>query len=89
MRSLVSTAWLAEQLSADDLILFDASWYLPAEQRDPLAEFRQAHIPGARCFDIDAIADTESSLPHMAPTAAVRAPGRRTGGRERQPGSVL
>jgi len=70
MQSLVGTHWLSEQLSASDLIVFDASWYLPLEQRDALAEYRQAHIPGARFFDIDAIADTDSQLPHMAPGAA-------------------
>jgi thiosulfate/3-mercaptopyruvate sulfurtransferase len=70
LKALVSTEWLAGQLSADDLIVFDASWYMPAEGRDPRAEYRLAHIPGALFFDIDAIADTESALPHMAPTAA-------------------
>ncbi|MGH8142334.1 MAG: 3-mercaptopyruvate sulfurtransferase [Steroidobacteraceae bacterium] len=70
MQCLVSSQWLSGQLSAGDLLVFDASWYLPAEQRDALAEYRQAHIPGARFFDIDAIADTDSQLPHMVPTAA-------------------
>src|SRR5579872_5426088 len=70
MRSLVSTNWLAERLGASDLVVFDASWYMPSEQRHARAEYRLAHIPGARFFDIDVIADTESPLPHMAPTAA-------------------
>lgn len=70
MQSLVSTDWLAAQLGAPDLVVFDASWYLPTEQRDALALYRAAHLPGARFFDIDRIADTESALPHMAPTAA-------------------
>ena len=70
MKALVSTEWLAAQLKSSDLIVFDASWYMPAEGRKPEAEYRLAHIPGALFFDIDAIADTESALPHMAPTAA-------------------
>jgi thiosulfate/3-mercaptopyruvate sulfurtransferase len=70
LKALVSTDWLAAQLASDDLIVFDASWYMPAEGRDPQAEYRLAHIPGALFFDVDAIADTESALPHMAPTAA-------------------
>ena len=70
MEALVSTEWLAAQLPSSDLIVFDASWYMPAEGRDPAAEYRQGHIPGALRFDIDAIADTESALPHMVPTAA-------------------
>ena len=70
MKVLVSTEWLAAQLGSSDLIVFDASWYMPAEGRNARAEYRLAHIPGTQFFDIDAIADTESALPHMAPTAA-------------------
>ncbi|HEY3731804.1 MAG TPA: 3-mercaptopyruvate sulfurtransferase [Steroidobacteraceae bacterium] len=70
MQTLVTTEWLATQLGADDVTVFDASWYMPADKRDPAAEFRLAHIPGALFFDIDAIADTDSTLPHMVPTAA-------------------
>jgi thiosulfate/3-mercaptopyruvate sulfurtransferase len=70
LKALVSTEWLASQLNSSNLIVFDASWYMPAEARNPQAEYRLAHIPGALFFDIDAIADTESTLPHMAPTAA-------------------
>ncbi|MGH8232491.1 MAG: 3-mercaptopyruvate sulfurtransferase [Steroidobacteraceae bacterium] len=70
MQTLVTTEWLATQLGADDLTVFDASWNMPADKRDPAAEFRAAHIPGALFFDIDAIADSDSTLPHMVPTAA-------------------
>ncbi|MGH6719526.1 MAG: 3-mercaptopyruvate sulfurtransferase [Alphaproteobacteria bacterium] len=66
--ALVSTAWLADHLGAPDLRVVDASWYLPAERRDPRAEYRAAHIPGAVYFDIDDIADTDSPYPHMLPT---------------------
>jgi len=64
---LVSTQWLAEHMSAPDLRILDASWYLPSEGRDPRAEYKAAHIPGARFFDIDEISDSRSELPHMAP----------------------
>ena len=64
---LVSTDWLAAHLSAPDLRILDASWHLPAAGRDARAEYAAAHIPGARFFDIDEIADDQSSLPHMAP----------------------
>ena len=70
MESLVSTEWLAQQIEAPDLLVFDATLYLPTEQRDAQALYRAAHLPAARFFDIDLIADTESKLPHMAPTAA-------------------
>jgi thiosulfate/3-mercaptopyruvate sulfurtransferase len=64
---LVSTDWLAERLGRSDLKILDASWYMPAQKRDAQAEYAAAHIPGATFFDIDRIADTESSLPHMLP----------------------
>jgi thiosulfate/3-mercaptopyruvate sulfurtransferase len=41
---------------------------MPDDKRDPAAEFRQRHIPGAVFFDIDAIADRTTDLPHMMPT---------------------
>ncbi len=64
---LVSTDWLAAHLSAPDLRILDASWHMPDSGRHARAEFEAAHIPGARFFDIDAISDDQSSLPHMAP----------------------
>lgn len=64
---LVSTEWLATHMSAPDLRILDASWYLPAEGRDPKEEYAAKHIPGARFFDIDEISDSRSELPHMAP----------------------
>ncbi len=65
MQNLVSTEWLAENL--DKVRILDASWFMPADKRDPSAEFLAAHIPGALYFDIDEIADTNSDLPHMLP----------------------
>jgi thiosulfate/3-mercaptopyruvate sulfurtransferase len=66
-KTLVSTAWLAAHRSDPDLRVIDASWYLPDAGRDPKAEYKAAHIPGARFFDINEITDSRSSLPHMAP----------------------
>jgi thiosulfate/3-mercaptopyruvate sulfurtransferase len=37
--------------------------------RDPVAEFEAAHIPGAARFDINRIADQANPLPHMVPPA--------------------
>jgi len=68
---LVSTDWLADRLGADDIAVLDASWHMPAANRDPAAEFRDAHIPGALFFDIDGVADQSSGLPHMLPEPAV------------------
>lgn len=66
---LVSTDWLADRLDDQDLRIVDASWYLPAAGRDGRAEYDAGHIPGAVFWDIDAIADPSSGLPHMMPAA--------------------
>lgn len=65
--SLITPAALAARLNEPDLRILDASFYMPAEQQDPHAHFRAAHIPGARFFDIETIADTATDLPHMLP----------------------
>lgn len=64
---LVSTEWLETRLSAPDLVIVDASWYLPTQNRDARAEYEAGHIPGAVFFDIDAVSDRTSNLPHMLP----------------------
>jgi thiosulfate/3-mercaptopyruvate sulfurtransferase len=66
---LVSPHWLSGRLEQPETVVVDGSWYLPDMKRDAKAEFAAAHIPGAVFFDIDAIADTSSSLPHMLPAA--------------------
>ncbi len=67
MKPLVSTQWLADNLG--EVLVFDCTKYLPNEPRDAMAEFAAAHLPGAGFFDIDAIADTDTDLPHMLPAA--------------------
>ena len=66
---LVTTDWLAANLA--NVAVFDVTMYLPNEARNGHEEYLRAHIPGARFFDIDAIADQDTTLPHMVPT-----PGR-------------
>ncbi len=61
----VSTSWLAEHLYDQDVVVVDGSWYLPTENRDPRAEYLAGHIPGAVFWDLDAMADTSTGLPHM------------------------
>lgn len=68
--TLVESEWLAANLGNAKVKVVDGSWYMPAEKRDPAAEFAAAHIPGAVFFDIDAIADTSIPLPHILPDAA-------------------
>ncbi|MBT6544243.1 MAG: 3-mercaptopyruvate sulfurtransferase [Rhodobacteraceae bacterium] len=66
-KTLVSTSWLAAHLKDPDLRLLDASWYLPDMARNGREEYDNAHIPGARFFDIDEVSDHRSELPHMVP----------------------
>ena len=38
--------------------------------RDAKKEFLEEHLPGAQKFDVDAVSDPSSPLPHMLPTAS-------------------
>lgn len=67
---LVSTEWLAGHLGDPHLRIADASWYLPTAKRNPRAEYEAAHIPGAVFFDLDAVSDQKTNLPHMLPDPA-------------------
>jgi thiosulfate/3-mercaptopyruvate sulfurtransferase len=67
MRDLVTTEWLAAHLGGVRVV--DANWYMPDDPRDAESDYRAAHIPGAVYFDIDAIADQATDLPHMMPPA--------------------
>jgi thiosulfate/3-mercaptopyruvate sulfurtransferase len=66
-KTLVSTEWLAAHLKDPDLRVLDGTFHMPGTDRDGRAEYEAAHIPGARYFDIDDVADARSDLPHMAP----------------------
>lgn len=66
-KTLVSTDWLAAHLKDPDLRVIDATWALPQMGLDAVAGYQNAHIPGARFFDIDEVSDHRSALPHMAP----------------------
>jgi len=67
--SLVSTEWLAAHLDHPNLVILDGSFKLPGATPTASEDFAARHIPGARFFDIDVIADHETSLPHMLPSA--------------------
>jgi len=70
-KNLITQAALNDLLArgAIGLSILDASWYLPAQGRDGRAEFESSRIPCAQYFDVDAISDQSSHLPHMMPTA--------------------
>ncbi|HYF54853.1 MAG TPA: sulfurtransferase, partial [Salinarimonas sp.] len=76
----VTADWLSQRLAAPDIVVVDASWYLPAANRDPDAEFLAGHIPGAVRFDIDAVKDTAIDLPHMLPSPEAFASAMRAAG---------
>jgi len=68
--TLVQTEWLASQLDNPSVRIVDATWMLPNAGRKGIEDFSAGHIPGAVFWDIDAIADPASSLPHMMPDEA-------------------
>lgn len=67
---LVSGAWLAEHLNDPDIRILDCTWHHPSTNLDGRNQYRGRHLPGSVHFDIDHIADPDSDLPHMLPSAA-------------------
>ena len=65
---LISTSDLAARLDDPSFRVLDASWHL--DGRDPDIDFQEGHIPGAAVFDLEAVSDQESDLPHMLPAPA-------------------
>lgn len=68
---LVSAEWLKDHIDDPDVVVIDATFHLPAANRDAKAEYLEAHIPGARFFDVNGVCDPTSDLPHMMPSAAI------------------
>ena len=66
-KPLVDTEWLAERLGSGGLVVVDGSWRMPGQGR-AFDDYARRHIEGAVFFDIDAVADRLSDLPHMLPT---------------------
>lgn len=64
---LRSTEWLAGELGKPNVVVVDGSFYLPTQNRNAKAEYLAEHLPGAVFFDIDAVADHSTDLPHMLP----------------------
>lgn len=49
----------------------DGSWFLPNAPDSALKNYQSERIPRSRFFDMDAIADKASGLPHMLPSEEV------------------
>jgi thiosulfate/3-mercaptopyruvate sulfurtransferase len=67
---MISTEQLAAELDAPDLVVGDASWFMPGTPRDARGEYAERHIPGAVFFDLDEVSDHSNPLPHMLPDPA-------------------
>jgi len=71
MHPLVSPSWLAGRLDDSNIVVLDAT--LPpvgvTPPVDTHARYLAQHIPGAVFFDIEALSDRSTSLPHMLPTS--------------------
>lgn len=65
---LVSTSWLAERLGDPGLRVVDATLPLVGQAGHGRDSYGAGHVPGAVFFDINAIADPDTDLPHMLPT---------------------
>ncbi len=71
MTIFVSTDWLAGELGRPDLVILDASLFLPGTPRDPRAEYAAAHIPGAAYLDLPGLSDPDDPTPGMLPPDAM------------------
>lgn len=64
----VAADWLAEHVDDPQVQIIDARMAPPGqEHRDLNTEYRAGHLPGAVFFDIEALSDHTSPLPHMLP----------------------
>ena len=64
----VSADWLAEHIDDPQIQIIDARMAPPGQEHRNLAEeYRSGHLPGAVFFDIEALSDHTSPLPHMMP----------------------
>ncbi|WP_213133613.1 3-mercaptopyruvate sulfurtransferase [Citrobacter sp. FP75] len=64
----VAADWLVEHIDDPEIQIIDARMAPPGQEgRDVGEEYRAGHIPGAVFFDIEALSDHTSALPHMMP----------------------
>lgn len=72
---LISVSELMTRMGAANLRIVDGSFSMPGGRPTARENYDAAHIPGAVFFDIDAVADRGSTLPHMFPDEAGFAAG--------------
>ncbi|WP_140985098.1 3-mercaptopyruvate sulfurtransferase [Asticcacaulis tiandongensis] len=69
MKAQISVSELSPLIDEGKVKILDGSWAL--DGTDMQALYRASHIPTAQFFDLEAISDRQSSLPHMAPPPEV------------------
>ncbi len=67
LENFISQRETLDWFDQEHVSFVDASWYLPAQNRDAKQEYNSTRIHNAVYFDIDLIADPETDLPHMLP----------------------
>ena len=67
-KNIISRADAFDLVGKSHVRFIDASWYLPAQNRNGRKEYNAWRIPGATFFDLDEISDKDTDLPHMLPT---------------------
>lgn len=67
----VTADWLMEHIADENVQILDARMLPPGQEltRDITAEYLAAHLPNAPFFNIEALSDHTSPLPHMMPRA--------------------
>lgn len=66
-KPIVSADWLRSHLNAPDVRVLDCTYFMPGSPQTGRQAYDAHHIPGARYFDIDDVADSDTALPHMLP----------------------
>jgi len=69
--ALVSTGWLAEHMEDSDLVIVDASFFVPGGTAPAKEKYAEGHIPASIYFDINKVADPDAEQDHTVPSAAV------------------
>lgn len=65
---LVSSKWLYDHIEDEDIIILDASFFLPSSHRSGFAEWSNCRIPGAIYFDFNKeIKEKITKYPNMLP----------------------
>ena len=67
MNEIVTTNWLFNNLNDQNIVIFDCSWFMPSEKRNPHKEYNNFHIKGSYFFDINKISNINNSLPNTIP----------------------